>query len=92
METSVALIIAKTVSPSLRFIRFTEPVVIIDVTLPAAVRLNCALEAVSHACAHIIYSVLDHAAVRGEHLAIDPRAIGAGKANETDATTFRPRH
>jgi hypothetical protein len=39
-DTSVALIIAKTVSPCLRFIRFTEPVVIIDVTLPAAVRIT----------------------------------------------------
>ena len=39
-DTSVALIIAKTVSPSLRFIRCTEPVVIIDVTLPAAVRMT----------------------------------------------------
>jgi len=38
MDTSVALIIAKTLSPSLRFIRSTEPVVIIDVTVPAAVR------------------------------------------------------
>src|SRR5262249_60370224 len=37
METSVALIIAKTLSPTLRFIRLTEPVVIIDVTSPAAV-------------------------------------------------------
>src|SRR5262249_14451635 len=37
MDTSVALIIAKTLSPSLRFIRLTEPVVIIDVTSPAAV-------------------------------------------------------
>src|SRR6516162_246797 len=39
METSVALIIAKTLSPTLRFIRLTEPVVIIDVTSPAAVRM-----------------------------------------------------
>src|SRR6266566_5463359 len=38
MDTSVALIIAKTLSPFLRFIRLTEPVVIIDVTSPAAVR------------------------------------------------------
>ncbi len=30
----------KTLSPSLRFIRFTEPVVIIDVTVPAAVRIT----------------------------------------------------
>ena len=37
MDTSVALIIAKTLSPSLRFIRLTEPVVIIDVMSPAAV-------------------------------------------------------
>jgi hypothetical protein len=37
METSVALIIAKTLSPTLRFIRLTEPVVIIDVISPAAV-------------------------------------------------------
>jgi hypothetical protein len=36
-DTSVALMIAKTVSPSLRFIRCTEPVVITDVTVPAAV-------------------------------------------------------
>ncbi len=40
MDTSVALIIAKTLSPSLRFIRSTEPVVIIDVTFPAAVRIR----------------------------------------------------
>src|SRR5882724_860743 len=39
-DTSVALIIAKTLSPSLRFIRSTEPVVIIDVTFPAAVRIR----------------------------------------------------
>jgi hypothetical protein len=39
-DTSVALIIAKTVSPSLRFIRLTEPVVMIDVTSPAAVRMT----------------------------------------------------
>src|SRR2546430_206369 len=40
MDTSVALIIAKTLCPSLRFIRLTEPVVIIDVTSPAAVRIT----------------------------------------------------
>jgi hypothetical protein len=40
MDTSVALIRAKTLSPSLRFIRLTEPVVIIDVTFPAAVRMR----------------------------------------------------
>ena len=39
-DTSVALIIAKTASPSLRFIRCTEPVVIIEVTTPAAVRMT----------------------------------------------------
>jgi hypothetical protein len=39
-ETAVAFITAKTLSPSLRFIRFTEPVVIIDVTVPAAVRIT----------------------------------------------------
>ena len=39
-DTSVALIMAKTLSPSLRFIRLTEPVVIIDVTFPAAVRMR----------------------------------------------------
>src|SRR5262249_38986751 len=39
-DTSVALIIARTSSPSLRFIRLTEPVVIIDVTLPAALRVT----------------------------------------------------
>src|SRR6516165_3768619 len=38
MDTSVALIIAKTLSPALRFIRLTEPVVIIAVTSPEAVR------------------------------------------------------
>jgi hypothetical protein len=36
----VALITANTASPSLRFIRFTEPVVMIDVTVPAAVRMT----------------------------------------------------
>ena len=39
-DTSVALIIAKTVSPFLRFIRFTEPVVMIEVTGPAAVLIT----------------------------------------------------
>jgi hypothetical protein len=39
-ETSVALITANTASLSLRFIRSTEPVVIIDVTIPAAVRIT----------------------------------------------------
>src|SRR5215831_19253439 len=39
-ETSVALMIAKTLSPCLRFIRLTEPVVMIDVTSPAAVRIT----------------------------------------------------
>src|SRR5260370_23057564 len=39
-DTSVALIMAKTLSPSLRFIRLTEPVVIIDVMFPAAVRMT----------------------------------------------------
>ena len=39
-ETAVAFITAKTLSPSLRFIRFTELVVIIDVTVPAAVRIT----------------------------------------------------
>ena len=38
-DTSVALIIAKTLSLTLRFIRLTEPVVIIDVASPAAVRM-----------------------------------------------------
>src|SRR5437763_15894570 len=36
MDTSVALIIAKTASPFLRFIRLTDPVVLIEVTGPAA--------------------------------------------------------
>jgi len=40
METSVAMVIANTLSPSLRFIRSTEPVVTIDVTIPAAVRMT----------------------------------------------------
>jgi len=39
-DTSVALIIANTASPSLRFIRSMEPVVMIDVTVPAAVRMT----------------------------------------------------
>src|SRR4029077_21227177 len=39
-DTSVALIIANTASPSLRFIRSTEPVVMIDITVPAAVRMT----------------------------------------------------
>ena len=40
MDTSVALITANTASPSFSFIRLTEPVVIIDVTIPAAVRMT----------------------------------------------------
>jgi hypothetical protein len=39
-DTSVALIIAKTASPLLRFIRLTEPVVMIEVTGPAAVLMT----------------------------------------------------
>jgi hypothetical protein len=39
-ETEVAFTTAKTLSPSLRFIRSTEPVVMIDVTVPAAVRMT----------------------------------------------------
>jgi hypothetical protein len=41
-DTDVAFITAKTLSPFLRFIRSTEPVVIIDVTIPAAVRMTTA--------------------------------------------------
>src|SRR5437667_12453218 len=40
MDTSVALIIAKTASRFLRFIRLTEPVVMIEVTGAAAVLLT----------------------------------------------------
>src|SRR5262249_28344046 len=39
-DTEVALIIAKTFSPSFRFNRSTELVVITDVTIPAAVRIT----------------------------------------------------
>src|SRR5262249_10330888 len=39
-ETEVAFVTAKTLSPSFRFIRSTEPVVIIDVTIPAAVLMT----------------------------------------------------
>src|ERR1700730_284887 len=39
-DTSVALIMAKTASPFLRFIRLTEPVVMIEVTGPAAVLMT----------------------------------------------------
>ena len=40
IETSVALIMAKTASPFWRFIRLTEPVVMIEVTGPAAVLMT----------------------------------------------------
>jgi len=39
-DTSVALIMAKTASPFLRFMRLTEPVVIIEITGPAAVLMT----------------------------------------------------
>src|SRR6185369_6633069 len=39
-ETEVAFVTAKTLSPSFRFIRSTEPVVIMDVTIPAAVLMT----------------------------------------------------
>jgi hypothetical protein len=39
-DTSVALIIAKTASPFFRFILLTEPVVMIEVTGPAAVLMT----------------------------------------------------
>src|SRR4029077_12239956 len=54
METSVALIIANTASPSLRFIRFTEPVVIIEVTIPAAVRMTISDTTLSEAIFSIV--------------------------------------
>src|SRR5215211_1376634 len=40
IDTEVAFIIAKTLLLSFRFIRSTEAVVIIDVTIPAAVRMT----------------------------------------------------
>src|SRR5882724_10872718 len=40
IDTEVAFITAKTLSPFFRFIRSTEPVVIIDVTIPASVRMT----------------------------------------------------
>jgi len=40
MDTWAALIIAKTASPFLRFIRLTEPVMMIEVTGPAAVLMT----------------------------------------------------
>ena len=39
-DTDVAFVTAKTLLPSFRFIRPTDPVVIIDVTIPAAVRMT----------------------------------------------------
>jgi hypothetical protein len=39
-DTAAAFVTAKTASPCLRFIRLPEPVVTIDVTIPAAVRMT----------------------------------------------------
>jgi len=40
IDTEVAFVTAKTWWPSFRFIRSTEPVVTIDITIPAAVRMT----------------------------------------------------
>jgi hypothetical protein len=53
-DTSVALIIAKTVSPFLRFIRFTEPVVMIEVTGPAAVLITISETTLSETISSIV--------------------------------------
>jgi len=52
--TSVALIIAKTASPFLRFIRFTEPVVMIEVTGPAAVLMTISETTLSETICSIV--------------------------------------
>jgi hypothetical protein len=51
---SVALIMAKTESPFLRFIRFTEPVVIIEVTGPAAVLMTISETTLSETICSIV--------------------------------------
>src|SRR4030095_2042298 len=53
-DTSVALIIAKTASPFLRFIRFTEPVVMIEVTGPASVLMTISETTLSETICSIV--------------------------------------
>ncbi len=53
-ETSVALIIANTGSPFLRFIRFTELVVMIEVTDPAAVLMTISETTLSEVICSIV--------------------------------------
>jgi hypothetical protein len=53
-DTSVALIMAKTASPLLRFIRFTEPVVMIEVTGPAAVLMTISETTLSETICSIV--------------------------------------
>jgi hypothetical protein len=53
-DTSVALIMAKTASPFLRFIRYTEPVVMIEVTGPAAVLMTTSETTLSETICSIV--------------------------------------
>jgi hypothetical protein len=53
-DTSVALIMAKTASPFLRFIRFTEPVVMIEVIGPAAVLITISETTLSETICSIV--------------------------------------
>ena len=53
-DTSVALITAKTASPFLRSIRLTEPVVIIEVTGPAAVLMTISETTLSDTISSIV--------------------------------------
>ena len=77
METSVALIITKTLSPTLRFIRLTEPVVIIDVTSPAAVRTVSSETTLSET----ILSIVPGRRFRMLVLIIAKKSANAGGAN-----------
>jgi hypothetical protein len=53
-DTPVALIMAKTASPFLRFIRLTEPVVMIEVTGPAAVLMTISETTLSNTICSIV--------------------------------------
>src|SRR4029453_18916082 len=88
-DTSVALIMAKTLSPSLRFIRLTEPVVLIDATFPAAVRMRSSDSTLSET----IFSILPARRFRILVLMVDsfPQLAQVSNARVQDSSmTYRP--
>ena len=85
-DTSVALIIANTASPSLRFIRFTEPVVMTDVTIPAVVRMTTSETTLSET----IFSIVPGSRFRMLVLIFDDTDYGLFFTSQSNRHVFHP--